>query len=193
MEIYDIVKQILIKQNELTATVLEIFKTGSQLFVSNPHDLDFVAVCTGYKTGRTRQHEEYDGVVYDIIIIDKKFVTAQLNFDDELLGNSMKLFNYMFHKDIRETVYGYYNIRYDLLRHKDRYLSYLKERYKTSVGRLKNKTNFTKMFVHYYIILKLFENNSTAITKEIRDNAQVLYKGGTAVLSLVDWIEQKLS
>lgn len=193
MEVYDLVKQILIEQNESAATVLEIFKTGSQLFVEHPNDLDFVAVVDKYSIGRTRQHSTHDGVVYDVIIIDKKLLASQIDFEDDYIGMNMKLFNYLYHKNIRETVYGYYNIRWNFLAYKQRYLEYLRERYATSVGKLQNKTKLTKMFVHYYIILKIFENNKIEITKEIRDNVRILYQGGTAVLPLVAWIEEKLS
>ena len=43
------VNKILVSQNETSTTILEIFKTGSQLFIENPSDLDYVVICENYK------------------------------------------------------------------------------------------------------------------------------------------------
>ena len=49
MDIKKHVEDILIRIGAVDATILEIHKTGSQLFISNSTDLDYVVICSNFK------------------------------------------------------------------------------------------------------------------------------------------------
>lgn len=192
MNIYEEVNKILQEQNE-SATVLEIFKTGSQLFKSNPTDLDYVAICENYTKRRTRQYRIVEGESYDIIIIDKEAVQAQLDFDNEtFIHKNHKLFNYFY--PIRETVWGNYEIEWEMLDHKNEYLEFARKRYRESIGKLLKKTSscFSKTYVHYYIILEMYRHLRIEVTKEMKRNIQLLYRGGREATSIIMYINQEM-
>ena len=143
------------------------------------------------KNGRTRLHKEIEGYKYDFIIIDKSILAKQINLDDRTLAVEMKLFNYLF--IVKETIYGSYDLNWNMLEYREKYLSILKEIYVNTIGKLIVKTKFTKLYTHYYLIISMFENNSTEVTAEMLENVKILYAGGEPVLELVQWIEDKLN
>lgn len=192
MDIKKYVEQELIEEEEFNTTILEIAKTGSQIFRDNPVDLDYVIILDGYPQRHRKVVENIDGVVYDIILIDKEAVQAQLDFNRTgYIHEGHKLFNYCY--PIREPIYGHYNIDWNMLDHEDEYIQYLYKRYARTLKKLKVKTKFTKMFVHYYIPLKIFGNQKVEITDEMRKDIIKLYEGGKQVLPIVDWIENQLA
>lgn len=190
MNIYEEVTKKLVGLNE-NSTILEIFKTGSQLFIDTPTDYDYVAVCDNFSKSYFRVHFMVCEDDIDLIIIDKNAVIDQLNFETfNIIKLSNKLYNYMY--QVKEVVYGEDTLNYDILQYKNEYIEYLRSRYVNSAGKLVNKTKISKMFVHYYIILKIYENNCVEITEQMLIDINKLYAGGEQVLPLIEWVEEKL-
>jgi hypothetical protein len=112
MKLKEIAEDILLREKELEATVLEIFETGSQLFLDRETDLDYVVVCKNYKQRRKKNILQIDDKTYDILFIDEVAVFAALNFDEIYYVNKeVKIFNYYFEKNIRKTIYGNFDIQ----------------------------------------------------------------------------------
>ena len=190
MNIYDKAIELLALQDE-DAEIIEIFKTGSQLFRDNPRDIDYVIVCNNYEQRRRRILFEENNIKYDFLFLSPEAIQAQLDFNNlYYLSSNNKLFNYLF--IIKETVYGNYNVNWNMLNYKNDYLSYAKEKYTETVGKAKIKKSFGKSFVHYYIILKMFENNSTEITNQMRDDIQKLYSGSDEATPIIDYVDDKI-
>jgi hypothetical protein len=177
MLIKEIVDKILEEQKETNAEILEIFKTGSQVLTSINGDKDFVVVCKNYTKNRTKQIVNRDNINYDIIIIDEKAMYSCLDFGDtSLVHKDVKFFNYFFEKNIRETVYGGIDINWSMLEHKEEYLNYIKERYKrTNLLNIKNVYKIGKVFVHYYIVLTILNNNKVEITPKMKLDIDLFY------------------
>ena len=88
------------------------------------------------------------------MIYDETAKWDQLTFGNNLYTHrDLKLFNYFIH--FRDTVYGKWEIEWNMLDFKTSYLQYIKNRYNETVGKRNNKTKATKGWVHYYIILKI--------------------------------------
>lgn len=187
MDIKQKADEILFAQQEENATILEIFKTGSQLFIENPHDLDFIIVCDGFTQRRRKVFFEEDGLHYDLIFIDKKAVAAQLNFsDDSYIHYKIKLYNYFY--ALKETVFGGYDDGWDIFEQEESYFEYIKKHYAEGVGKLTVKWKVGKLFVHYYVILKMYINGSTEITSEMMEDIQILYSRTEAATPIIEWI-----
>jgi len=105
MDIVSFVEDWFIKMRENDATILEIYKAGSQLFRDDPHDLDFEVICENLKQRFVFKQTVENGIHYDVVMIDKKALEAQLDFNNPwYTTNRLKLFNYLF--TARETIYG---------------------------------------------------------------------------------------
>jgi len=193
MDIKTYVEELLIKQREDRAVILEIYKTGSQLLRSDPNDLDFQVVCSGYSQRFTYNKVEIDGVHHDLFIIDREALIRELTFgNDKYITADLKLWNY-FHA-IRESVYGNCNVGYDMLKYKEAYLAYIKEHYtkRISSGRPIAST-YGKIYVHYYMVLKIYENNNTAITDEMRAELELLYSNSETSLPVIKWVIEQIT
>lgn len=187
---------MLVSQKETEATILEIFVTGSRVFLERNTDQDFVAICRNYKQRRTRRSFERGGIVYDIVIIDETAVSASFDFSDLFyVPKEIKFFNYMFDKNIRKTVYGGVELNWSMLDHKQEYLAFIKDRFnnKSNLGILKDPWRMGKSFVHYYTILKIYENNKVEITEEMLNNITLLYGGTEEAKPVIDWVFAKMN
>jgi hypothetical protein len=194
MDIKALAELILDRQKEKDATIIEIFKTGSQIFLDRKKDYDFVIICKNYNQRRTREVVEENGLKYDIIIIDENAVKASMDFNNLFyVHKDIKLFNYLFEKNIRQTIYGNFELDWSMLQHKEDYLGFIKERFnKTNYDILKDPWRVGKSFVHYYVILKIYENNKVELTEEIINNVSLLYGSTIEAKPIIDWIFNKL-
>jgi len=175
MDIKAHVEDVLIKMRENDAEIVEIYKTGSQLTRRDPHDYDYEIICRNFKQRfKIIQHKEND-YTYDMFIIDEKALEYQLDFNDEYYTQyRLKLFNYLF--AIRESIYGHYNNGWNMLDHREEYEQYVIKIYDINNSKVNpNTVKNGKFYIHYYMILKLFENNSLELTDEIIENANALY------------------
>ena len=177
MLIKEIVDEILKEQKETNAEILEIFKTGSQVLSSTNGDKDFVVICKNYTKNRTKQIVNRDNINHDIIIIDEKTMYSCLDFNDtSLVHKDVKFFNYFFEKNIRETVYGGIDIKWNMLEHKEEYLKYIKEKYnRIRLLNINNVWKIGKVFVHYYIVLNILKNNKVEITPQMKFDIDLFY------------------
>lgn len=193
IDIYSEVTRLLIEEDETKSIILKIIKTGSQIFIGDPSDLDYIVICKGYTQSRKRHHIVRDGLIYDILIYDIRTLEVQFDFTSGAFASGPnKLYNYFYCLE-NTLIYGDPDIgTFDILKKAEDYKEYLLMRYSGSVGKLKVKTKFTKGFVHYYIILKIIKNQSVTITDEIKKNVNILYAGGEAVLPIVEWIEKQI-
>jgi hypothetical protein len=195
MTLKEIAYDILLKEKEIDAVILEIFETGSQLFLQRETDLDYVVICRSYKQRRKKNVLELDGKKYDILFIDEIAVAAALDFDEIYYVNKeVKIFNYYFERNIRKTVYGDFNINWSMLDHKDKYLAYIKDRYlnKSQMPRHINRWKMGKSFVPYYIILNIYKNNKVEVTPTMLADIQQLYSRNEASESIIEWIDQEI-
>ena len=97
----------LLKEKNSNAEIIEIYKTGSQIFRENPHDLDYVAICRNYTDLYSRTHKKIDGQIYDMIIKDESEIKKSLNFDGSDKEDGFETsFLYNYFTPIRETIYG---------------------------------------------------------------------------------------
>ena len=196
MKLKEIAEDILLKEKELEANILEIFETGSQLFINRDTDLDYVVICRNYKQRRKKNVLEADGKTYDILFIDELAVAAALNFDELYYVNKeVKIFNYYFEKNIRKTIYGDFDIQWNMLEHKEKYLAYIKDRYinKSQMPRHTNRWKIGKSFVPYYIILNIYKNNKVEITDLMLNDIKQLYSRTESSESIINWIDQEIN
>lgn len=185
------VEEYLNNIQETEAEIIEIFKTGSQLFRDNPTDLDYYVICNNFLQRRKKVRFEEDGIVYDIIILDKIAQEHQVDFEDNYyLPEALKLFNWWFL--FKENVCGYSNTYWDLLGAETQYKEYLKDRYINSIGKRVDRTRGSKQVVQYYMPLKMYDNQSTEVTNEMKEVGRKLYEGGEQVLPIIDWVEEQL-
>jgi len=190
MNIKEIVQEILNDWQE-EGTILEISKTGSQINRDDPNDLDYLIVCDQFEQRARKYVVEIEGQVYDLMFRSLLSLKKQLDFTDTgYVHKGHEIYNYCF--PIRERVYGSLNYEWDMLSHEQEYIEHIKNKYMNTVGQLKVKTNYTKPFVHYYIILKMFENQKLEITPEMKKNIEILYNSGPESAQIIDWIEIKL-
>jgi hypothetical protein len=196
MKLKEIAEDILLREKELEATVLEIFETGSQLFLDRETDLDYVVVCKNYKQRRKKNVLQIDDKIYDILFIDEVAVFAALNFDELYYVNKeVKIFNYYFERNIRKTIYGNFDIQWNMLEHKQKYLNYIKDRYinKSQMPKHKNRWKIGKSFVPYYIILNIYKNNKVEITEPMLNDIKQLYSRTEESESIISWIDNEIS
>jgi hypothetical protein len=193
MEIKEIVESVLQQQKEKEAVILEIFMTGSSVFEINRNsDKDYVVICENYGQRRRRTVLTIDEVKYDILIIDKKAALATLDFNNNTYvdkGYDNKLYNYFYDVPFRKKVYGDSQIVWSVLEHKKEYFDFIKEKIrKNNFQVLKDPWKVGKCFVHYYTILKIFENNSVEMTEQMRLELSLLYEGKEESGPIIRWV-----
>ena len=158
-----------------------------------PHDLDYQVVCSGFSQRFTYNKVKEDGTSYDIFIIDRDALSRELTFGNPYYFKAdLKIYNY-FHA-IRETIYGECDLPYDMLEYSDVYLPYIKTHYakKTVIGSpLKYK--YGKFYVHYYMVLKIFENQSIVITEDMRADLELLYSNSKESHLVIDWVVSQIN
>lgn len=194
IDIVSKIKDILSTINKNTE-IVEIFKTGSQLFRDKPGDLDYVVICKDFPENYKRLTTYIDGNKYDLFFQSIEDYTSLLDVSDsnnDLGYGRTILFNYLY--SIRQTIYGNWENTWDILDHKDSYKRKLKELYYNTIGKRISRNNATKGWVHYYIILKIFENNSLEISSEMLEDINTLYtaKDGEAI-PIIEWIESQIN
>jgi len=184
MNIKEKVEEILTNQLE-DSVILEIYKTGSQLFSDTPKDLDYVVICDNFKQ-RIRKVIVKDGEEsYDIMLYDREAMLKQLDFSNtDYVRKQLKLYNYFI--CFRDKVYGDSNIDWNMLDHKEEYLDFLRYEYHKTQALKRDVTRHSKGYVHYYIILKIYDNNKIEITNQMLEDIITLYNGGEQVRAIVE-------
>ena len=184
----------LLVQERSNAEIVEIFKTGSQIFKDNPKDLDYVIVCKNYEKQYSRIHLTHEDQVYDLIFRDEDYYYDLLSFNLESIDEGYihnLLFNYFV--CFRDVIYGSWDLQWDILVYKDIYLNYIKAQYANTIGKRINRSKITKGWVHYYIILKIFDNNKVEITEEMLQDINTLYSSTEGTEAIIQWIEDRLA
>jgi hypothetical protein len=195
MNIKELAQRLLTEQRENTAVILEIFQTGSNVFnVGRKKDDDYVVICENYGQRKRRQIVIENEIKYDILIMDKKAVEASLDFDDYIyIQNDIKLFSYFYDVSIRKTIDGNSNLNWSMLSYKTKYINYAKDRFATTnYGLLVEPWKFGKHLVHYYNILKIYENNKAELNEQMLLDIKTLYGGTEEALPIIEWIIAKM-
>ena len=191
LEIKELFESLLKEQSLENIKILEIFKTGSQLFIDNPKDLDYVAICENYPYKYIRTHRIIDNKTYDLLILDKEETIKKLTFvSEEAPFKRAKIYNYM--HVYKETIFGDDGIEWDLFKWEKEYKKYLKDSYVSTLGKLISKDRFSKGFVHYYIILEFYKNKEMKITEEMKENITLLYSRKPTTIDLINKIDQEI-
>jgi hypothetical protein len=194
MIVKQIVEELFIKQRE-QATVTEIFATGSQVLAERETDKDFVVICKGYAQRYFVYKKEVNGVNYDIFIFDEEAAKALLDFNDLFyVTRAQKPYNYFWDKAIKKVVYGKWDYEWNMLEHKNEYLAYLKTHYENGFSKVKPEHlhYLGNQFVHYYVVLSIYENNKVEITEKMKDDIALLYSKDRANISLIENIISKI-
>jgi hypothetical protein len=189
MNIKQLAENLLIKQKEDNAVILEIFQTGSNVFnLGREKDNDYVIICENYGQRKRREFVLDNNIKYDILIMDKKAVLASLDFDDYIyIQNDIKLFSYFYDDNIRKTVYGNANLNWSMLNHKEKYIKYIKDRFATTKYHiLPDPWRLGKHLVHYYVVLKIYENNKAELTEQILLDIETLYSGTEVSMPIIE-------
>jgi len=193
VNLVDEVNKILIELGEQDAKILEISKTGSQVLINSPNDLDYNVILSGFNKLYYRKNIEINGKVYDFILKDdicmRDLFSMNLDNDDE---NYMKYSIYNFFQLYKEVIYGSYKVVFDIFSNKEKYFEMMRKHYVATVGKRKRYTKMTKTFSAYYIPLKIFENEFIEITSEMQDTLNKLYDNTTDIYPIVEWIEESL-
>lgn len=192
MKVLNFIKERLSEENELQAQILEIYKTGSQLFHNNNKDLDFVCVLSNYSKDRSKFIIEEDDVKYDIILLNVNFLNSLLNLEEVGQGERIKLYNYFY--VFKEIVYGENQSSWDMFANKNEYLLEVKQIYMSGPKKAKNKWKFGKMFAHYYVILKIYENNFLGLTEEMKRDIEILYsfEDTKEINDIISWVDEQM-
>lgn len=179
-------------RNDPDSEILAIFETGSQLFrdIDKVNDIDYTVVCNNYKPKRTKNIFKIENKTYDIIVYDESFYIDILNFRKNGIRQVM-IYNYFL--KINKVMYGSWDYEWDMFSHKEEYLKFLKEEYISTIGKRVNRSKVTKHWVHYYIIVKMYENNSIELTEEMIKDINNLYDSSGNHYELIDYIEEKLN
>jgi hypothetical protein len=195
MDIKQLAESLLMQQQESNAVILEIFQTGSNVFnAGRTNDNDFVVICQNYGQRKRRDFIIQDGVKYDILIMDINAVKASLDFDNTTyVYQDVKLYSYFYDIGIRKTIYGNSNLGWLMLDHKLKYINYIKNKYNSSnYHLLKDPWRVGKGFVHYYTVLKIYENNKAELTEQMLLDIKTLYGSTEAANPIIEWTIAKL-
>ena len=173
--------------------VLHVIKTGSQIFIATPHDLDFIVVCdkvikhtAGIKE-RARRHTQYKGFDFDFIFVTPSFLKKAYMFDPTIpLG--VLIFNYMYSSPFAQVVYsapGESMAAPDIFDpdYQTKYRTAINEYITLSVNVYKSLKELgdlekftTKIFVHPYVLFKIFTESTEASYPSIKEGASRIYK-----------------
>jgi len=194
MDIKKYLDNLLLQIGELDAVVLEISKTGSQLFKDGPKDQDYRVVCTGLQQRDVRANIEVEEIVYDFFIFDVSAIQAQQDFNDKYyIREYIKMFAYT--TQVKEVIYGGFDTGWDMLEHEEEYKKFIKNAYDTTLDTIIRGTNYRhgKFYVNYYIILKIYENQIAEINEDMVKDIQTLYlKKDETRDVIIDWVIAEL-
>lgn len=167
-----------------TYTVLAIIKVGSQLYYDNPADLDYL--CIVKEPTPKKEFLEIGNKTVDLLILNEIDYSNKINLTETLPKHC--LFNYQL--TFSKTVYkkdNYNLVLFDMFDKniKIKYLDILKPHYQNTLGRAIYDPILGKFYVHYYLILKMYEQNSAELAKEIIDDIISLRKSDNNVRGLI--------
>ena len=191
---YNIIKQKLASEGS-KCNITAIFKTGSQLFRNNPQDMDIIVVVENYEKDYGRFVWTEKDVRYDVFVKDITQIEKLLEFNlDNSPENEWKswLYNYFYSLE-KDFIYGSLDIKWPILEYKDQYMTYMRAEYASSIGKRINRTRGLKRWVHYYAILKIYENNNPTITEEMGIDILKLYSDSPESIDIIEWVELQLN
>jgi hypothetical protein len=196
MEIKQIVEKVIQDQKETNATILAIFLIGSNLFFERNTDKDYVIICKNYAQRLTKRVVQQDGIKHDLFIFDEEAAKALLNFNEYNYINNRKTFNYLFDTSLRKPLYGNWDYQWNMLEHKEAYITYLKDMLfnKLSFEELEKRQKLYflgKDMVHFYIVSQIYKNNKAEITPEMIEKIKVLYARQEAAEPIVKEIVEE--
>ena len=195
MEIKQIVDNFLLEKN-YNLNILEIFKTGSNVYKkSATQDFDIVTIVDNLveelSVEHIRQKITINEIKYDLLFIDKRTAEKRLSLEyDNDYEKSMLLFNYFY--PFREIEFGNSNLAFNMFLQKEKYLKIVKEIYNNSIRKALDKWKIGKFFVHYYVILKFYENNNTIVTEDMLKDISLLYSRSVEAEDLINQIDMKI-
>lgn len=190
MDIEKTVNDILLSESE-NASVLEISKVGSQLFQDRVGDYDYFVILDGFSKYKKFYKRFENDIKYDFIFTDKKAFYDQLDFNkSDLVDPRHKIYNY-FHT-IKVVLSGSHDFSWDMFSHQEEYMNFLRNRYLNTIAKVPNKRVFSKLFVHFYLVLKMFDNGSSEITQEMSNAIRCLYNSTVEAGLIIDWTIDKL-
>lgn len=189
---YDIIKSLLEERGETNFDILRISITGSAIFkgLENiDHDLDIRVICDTLSKDFIKLYYKDENYQYDIMVYTITLYKDNLEFKHE---HAMILYNYFHYLDF--ILFNKVEINWDIFDYEKEYMSFLKNKLlKSSLFNTEKPIKWVgeKNFVHYYVILKFFENHSIELTEEIKRDVLKMYnKNGRAQLN---WIAQKFN
>lgn len=193
-DIKQIIEEMLIYHKMPYTKIKTIIKTGSQKLRENPNDLDFVVIVEGLYTDRVKRIRALPDVTYDVIFMTESFYNKALLFE---LEYTFCKFNFFLDEDVIEIIYndgGDINT-FDMFKEgvKEKYLDLLINEYNTVMSNvIKPETNYPKWYVYAYIILKMYGNESSIITEEMKSNTNKIYNKQGNYLELCQWASSEI-
>lgn len=193
-DIKQIIEEMLIYHKMPYTKIKTIIRTGSQKLRENPKDLDFMVIVDGLYTDRVRRVRMLPDVTYDVIFITESFYNKQLLFEIDF---DITKFNFFLTKGAIEIIYndGDNINTFDMFKEgvKEKYLNLLINDYNNVVSNIVNpETNYSKWYVYAYIILKMYNNESSIITEEIKSNSNKIYNKQNNYLDLCQWVSSEI-
>lgn len=195
MDIKKIVNDFL-QENQYDIEIIEIFETGSKfLGYEMPLDVDVVIIGKNvvdfFLMGQMRFKKEIDDITYDLVFIDEKLAKKRLNFEFIMpYEKNQILYNYFY--SFRKKIYGDSKLNFDFFNEKNRYMPFMKDLFQETIGKANDKWKIGKSFVHYYLILKFYENESFDIDNKMKEDIAKLYSGLEDCSDIILWIEQNI-
>lgn len=171
-----------------------IIKTGSQKLRENPQDLDFVVIVDGLQVDRVKRVRILPDVTYDVIFMTESFHNKALLFE---VDYNVCKFNFFLDEDTIEIVYsdGDNINTFDMFKEgvKEKYLGFLINDYDKIVNNIINpETNYSKWYVYAYIIFKMYDNESSIITEEMKSDSNKIYNKQDNYLELCQWVSSEM-
>lgn len=194
-DIKQIIEEILIYHKMPYTKIKTIIKTGSQIIRENPNDLDFVVVVEGLHTDQVKRSRVLPDVTYDVRFMTESFYNKALLFESDYYYISK--FNFFKDKNVIEIIYndGDNINTFDMFKEgvKEKYLELLINDYNNVVNSVINpETNYSKWYVYAYIILKMYDNESSVITEEMKSNSNKIYNKQDNYLELCQWVSSEI-
>lgn len=163
--------------------IVFIVRVGSKALLGHGEDEDVLVCCMGYPKDYERVKLVDGDETYDVLFANDVFLYKAFDYtNQDSKVKSFRLYNY-FHA-ISDKVYGE-PLEYNMLLQKDDYLRFIKEHYSDRYSMDRLNSRMGKMFVHYYTILKIFENDKIEITQEMKDDIEILYKCDDSSLPII--------
>ena len=193
-DIKQIIEEMLIYHKMPYTKIKTIIKTGSQKLREDPKDLDFMVIVDGLYTDRVRRVRILPDVTYDVIFITESFYNKQLLFE---INFDITKFNFFLTEGAIEIIYndGDNINTFDMFKEgvKEKYLNLLINDYNNVVNSIVNpETNYSKWYVYAYLILKMYDNESSILTKEMKSNSNKIYNKQNNYLDLCQWVSSEI-